>query len=270
MKTYLEHLMESDREYHFRIKSVVPLTDGMMEKIERVLTKYELRDIQGPTKTIIQHNPLDFYNIDNAEVYIVDAVVGVAQSSYILQQELRGVLGISENYIVVRGDNDPLEVESQRRDMAVSINSEAEKSGLKKASLLGTDEKYPEADHSISGDTFYGDRYNSEFLETLAQVAASRPSTLAEPKNGLFDWLNAVTDELQVADDNAFNANIKGAPKSVAWWEAKKTDVENDELELRRSLAGNFDNDFEEKHLEYENSKKERKTISAASKKVRD
>lgn len=270
MKTYLEHLLESDREYHFRIKSIEPLTDEMMERLERVLGKYELRDISGPTKTIIQEHPLDFYDIHNAEVYIVDATLGVPQSSYILQQELRSNLKISENHIVVRGDNEPLEVETQRRIMDKEIGDEADKKGLTKASLLDTESVYPEDEHSVPGETFYGDEYNSEFLNTLAKVSATRKEGIEEPEEGLFDWLrNDVGDDTQVADDNDFNKDIEGAPKSVPWWKAKEIDVEDEDLEIRRAPQQNLDDDHEEKHVQHEDGKKKRKTLSAKSKKVR-
>lgn len=270
MKTYLEHLMESDREYHYRIKTIEPLEDYLVEKLERVLIKYDLRSLVGPTKTIIQEHPLDFYDISNAEVYIVDVVLGIPQSSYILQQEIRSNLHIPEKYIVVRAANEPLEVETQRQIMNKKIKDDAKEKGLTRGSLLSTDEDYAEADHSISGDTFYGDEYNSEFLQTLAQVSATRSDGIVEPKNGLFNWLhNEVGDDTQIADDSDFNKDIEGAPKSVPWWKAKNTDVEDEELEQMRSSQGNFDNDHEEKHIEFKDDKNTRKTISAKSSKVR-
>lgn len=270
MKTYLEHLLESDREYHFRIKTVEPLDDEMMERLERVLSKYELRDISGPSKTIVQNHPLDFYDINNAEVYIVDATLGVAQSSYIIQQEIRANLGISENHVVVRGDNEPLEVETQRREMDKKIRDEANEKGYTKASLLDTEEVYPESEHGPDGAIFYGNTYNSEFLNTLAQVAASRKEGIEEPQEGLFDWLDHdLGDPNVIADDNTFNANIEDAPRSVAWWNAKNTDVENEELERKRAPQSNLDDDSEEKHKEFVTDKMKRKTLSAKSDSVR-
>lgn len=269
MKTYLEHLMESDREYHFRIKSIEPLTAEMMERLERVLSKYELRDISGPTKTIIQEHPLDFYDIQNAEVYIVDATVGVPQSSYILQQELRANLHISENSLVVRGDNEPLETETQRRQMDAKIRDEADKKGLTKASLLDTNEIYPESEYSVDGESFYGDEYNSKFLNTLAQISATRKEGIEEPAKGLFDWMrNDVGDDTQIADDNDFNASIEDAPRVVPWWAAKNK-VENEELDRKRAPQENLDDDYQEKNVEFEDIAKKRKTISAKSDKVR-
>lgn len=270
MKTYLEHLLESDREYHFRIKTIEKLDDELMVKLERILSKYELRDITGPSKTIVQNHPLDFYDISNAEVYIVDATLGVPQSSYILQQEIRAALGISENYVVVRGDNEPLEIETQRRMMDKDIRDEAEKKSFKKSSLLDTEEIYPESEHSIDGSTFYGNEYNSRFLNALAQVSASRKEGIEEPEEGLFDWLNhAIGDKDVLADDNTFNNDIEDAPRSVAWWNAKNKDVENKDLERKKAPQDNLDNDFEEKFTKFTDNKMNKKTLSAKSSSVR-
>ncbi len=268
MKTYLEYLLESDREYHFRIKSIEPLEEDEMDRLERVLRKYELRDITGPRKTIIQEHPMDFYNIQNAEVYIVDAVLGVPQSSYILQQELRENLGVTEGYLVVRGDNDPLEIETQRRNMDREIRDQVEKGEFRKAALLDTEPGYPESEYGVDGKELFGTEYNSKFLNTLAQVSATRENGIVEPKNGLFNWLEKDIDrdneELKKAN---YDEKIVGPHIVVPWWKAKN--VEDGDLEVRRSVEGNLDDDYEEKHVHYIDASGKRKTISSKSDRIR-
>ncbi|NJO62839.1 MAG: hypothetical protein HC836_32830 [Richelia sp. RM2_1_2] len=266
MKTFLEHLFESDKEYHFRIKTIVPLDDAMLDRVERVLRKYELRDFKGPTKTIFQDHPLDFSDISAAEVFIIDVVIGVPQSSYILQQELRDALSISEKFIVVRGDNEPLEVETQRMRMQKEIANQANEKGLKKSSLLDTDSTYSESEFEADGAQFFGNEHVSKFLNTLATVASSRNSPVVEPKSGLFNWLKDAPKADVELDDTTFNTNIQDAPKVVPWWKVKS---ESNALEDNVSIQGNLDDDSEERHVNYLNQRGTKKVLSSKSDNMR-
>lgn len=252
-KTYLEHLMESDKEYHFRIKTIEPIDEDRMAKIEHILSKYELRDITAPERTIIQNHPLDFHDIQNAEVWMVDAVTGVPVSSYILQQELRANLKMPEKFVVVRSDNDPLELETQRLNAEDDMREKAEEKSLNRASLLDTDEVYPEDDleDALKGEDMFGDNYNSKFLQTLAKVSADRKPETIDPKSGMFDWLESDVKEApttMTADD--FNAEQESV-KPVAWWDAGKYEADT-ETEKRLSPEGNFDDDAKVHHNRYE------------------
>ena len=125
VKSFHDYIKENEREYHIRIKTVVPLGDVEMEYIERILSKYIPIDITSPVKTIMQKHPLDFQDIRNAEVWIVDVVTELPASAYVLQQELKLALNIPEKYLVVRSANDPLEVETQRMVSNDEIDMEA-------------------------------------------------------------------------------------------------------------------------------------------------
>ena len=268
--SYLKHLMESDKEYHFRIKMVVPIDEEKMGQIERILTKYELRDISKPTKTIIQEHPLDFNDVSNSEVHMVDAVTGTPVSAYILQQELRANLKLPEKFIVVRSDNDPLEVETARLNAANAMEKEAEEQDLDRKSLLSTDEVYPEAEHSVPGEEFYGNEHNSEFLNTLADISVDRQPSYSEPTEGLFNWLANDVEEVGedfVQDD--FNDNIEGV-KPVPWWLAKDKKLSDGrEVDDMISPEGNFDEDHMTVRRSYEDDAGKETQLEKESESVR-
>ena len=90
-KTYLDQV---EKVYSYRIKTVAPLDDLALDRIERLIQKYDPIEMSAVKKTIHQRQPLDFIGIQNAEVYIVDIVLGLPVSSYILQQELKYVLNL--------------------------------------------------------------------------------------------------------------------------------------------------------------------------------
>ncbi len=155
---YKQYLKESTKEYHYRIKTLVPLEEEQMNAIETVLRKYDLKDSSKARRTPLQEHPLEFYNQKNKEVYIVDTVLGVPASTYVLQQELKEVLKVTEDAVVVRADNEPIEVYTQQlldageKDTRLSTNSEYN------------------ADEQITEEPDFGDSYNEKFLSRIARA----------------------------------------------------------------------------------------------------
>ena len=195
----------------------------------------------------MQKHPLDFVGIENAEVWIVDLVVGLPISAYVLRQELKLALNISENFIIVRNPNDPLEVENQRLDAKDEIDDMADKKNLQPGSRLSTDSNYDLDERGDLEEPIYGDEYNSKFLSMLAKVKEEREKLLAEPDdNSLNKEAETVADSLEAVDANEFNKGIKGAPapKSSNYAETlKNLRKENKIGTARLSTKGNYDND---------------------------
>lgn len=241
-------LEESETEYSYRIKTIVELNDEQMASLENILQKYELISMEKPFKTVMHQHPLDFADVEHAEVFIIDVKTHLPVSAYVLQQELRAVLRIPEKYIVVRTDNDPMEVETSRQQALQQIEQEAREKGFEPASLLSVESEYPEAEYSIPGEEMYGDQYNSKFLEYLAQIAATRETENVDPPAPLFSWLNMgvqeVEDPLGEYSGADFNKDIPDAPKSYPWWEVDK-DKEPYYGATKGMISpeGNFDND---------------------------
>lgn len=261
MKTFLHYLAEAEasREYHLRIKTVFPL-DEHMDAIETLLKKYRLIDANGPHKTIIQANPLDFADIDNAHVYILDIVTGMPVSAYVLQQELITALKQPEKFLIVRGDNDPMEVEAERLRSQAEIEEKAEEEGLDRLALLNTNPEYFDHEKGEDGKKFYGDEYNSTFLKYLSQVAATRRDAEVKPASPLFSFLK---DEKPEAED--FNAGIDGV-KPEPWW-LNDGKAAPDPLV---SPEGNYDDDARTYGASFTNQKGKQVDLTATTRSVRN
>ena len=196
------------KEYGYRIKTITELTDGQMKAMEDVLRRFEMVDMEMGKRTILQKNPVDFPDIDYAEIYSYDIKTNLPVSAFLLQQELRVALDTPDKFIVVRSMNDPIEIEAARLRDNEEMDVKAAEKGLMDAPLLSTESEYPEG--SIDGKELYGNEYNSGFLSHLAQITKIGQEEENRPAP-LFGWLE-VNKEFPPED---FNADIKDAPKSI-------------------------------------------------------
>jgi len=203
-----QYIAETERTYTYRLKTIVPLDDYAMDRIERICMKYQPLDISRPRKTLLQKNPLDFTNIDAGEVWIVDLEFGLPASGYVLGQEVRHALGVPENHVIVRGSNDPTEVESERLNAADEIGEEAKEKGLKPSGLL-TDPTYSEVTPAAD---LYGKVHNEKFLDYLRTVQKEREEkSKVDAPNPLFKWMDMPKQETE--DEGLYNADIPDAPR---------------------------------------------------------
>jgi len=215
MKSFKKLLQESQKEYSYRLKTVVSLDDKRLEIMERFLRRYDLLDFGTPVVVDAKHDVLEFRDLDNAVVSYIDFTVAVPMSAYILQQELRAVLEVPEKFLVVRADNEPVEVEGNRNAILRDLEQIAKKKGLtQKASLLSTDREYLPAEQPKVTD-IYGDKYNKKFLNTLAQVAASRKVQTFETSSDNNDVAKIMAASRQPKQDMADFNNEYDTPKPV-------------------------------------------------------
>lgn len=193
MKSFYHYLAESAKEYRYRVKTVNDIDSKFLDTLKRALFKYDIKSVSAPKKMMMQKAPLDFRNFHMAEVSYVDIVLGAAASSYMLATELRGALQVGDDFLVVRGDNEPIELEANAIE---EIHKDAEPSLLQtpEESILNTDE------------VPYGDAYNKKLLNYLAQVKADGeaetvPAIEEVKKTNKFAWL-APKDKTVAQDFN--------------------------------------------------------------------
>jgi hypothetical protein len=270
-KSFKHYLEESVKEYHYRIKTVVPLDEESMDNLEYALTKYNLIDISDVTKTIMQKHPLDFYDVDNAEVYIVDVVTGLPASAYVLQQELRIALRIPEKYIVVRTDNDPIERQGQHLANKQEMEDEADEKGWERESLLNVDSVYPEHEHEEDGSNYYGDEYNQKLNKYLSQVKSERTSDQYEAPAPLFSWMDMPQDYPWAGPTDDFNDGLD-APKPVPYWDIDPNkDIDFRFYDMYTGMYGNFDQDSHTDKRSYKDPKTgKRHVLKRGTNPVRD
>lgn len=242
----------SDKKYHYRVKTVIELDDDAMSRIERAIAKYVPVDISSVEKTIFQRNPMDFPGIENREVYIVDITLEYPASSYILQQELKMALNIPEKFIVVRGENEPTEVENQRLNAEADMTEEADKAGLTRDALLNNAD-YPEGDE-VDATQYYGDEYNSRLTSYLAKIASERDNTVIAPNAPKpFAWLAQEPKQ----DETDFNASVKGSVPSASNRKAKGKVQDTPTAD-----AGHVDNNVKDYKRIYKTASGSRRVLS--------
>ncbi len=180
MSMLRKYFDEAERRYNYRIKTIHPLDETGLDAVEKAIVKYNPFDISQISKTILHRNPLDFPNVKAAEVYSVDISLGLPVSPSVLRKEIADNMGIRENDIMVRGENDPTEIENQRINADADIATEAK--GDEPATLLDTALDYPEVE-AIEGDRLYGDAYNGKLLQTMMKIAAERKTNTVKSHN---------------------------------------------------------------------------------------
>lgn len=229
----LQHyITESEKQYKLRLKTVVPIDDGIMDRLEISLAKYDPLAISRPQKTILQRTPLDFPNIEAAEVYIVDMTLRLPAAPHVLRADIRKLLDAPENFVFVRDVNEPGELETMKLNAFADMDVEAERRGLRPASKL-LDPDYSEAD--AESECLYGADYNEALIGYLSSVEKERQETVARVEQAPFKWLDLPDREDQepVQSTANFNAHIKDAPY-VTLKSTTKPDVS-------QSILGNMD-----------------------------
>lgn len=233
MKSFYRYLAESAKSYKYRVKSVCPMDAHFVDTLKDALFKYDVKSVSDPKKLMAQKAPLDFRDFHMAEIYVLDIVTAIPASSYVLACELRAALQIQDKMLVVRGENEPVEIEAEKIE-------EIHKDDEHKAVLQ--DPTYSEADQPK--EVAYGDSYNKKLLSYLAQVKANQPAQIPAieevQKTNKFAWLNK--KDTQIADD--FNADMDTVkPVHV---NSKKAGAKADKPNLTAN-HGNYDENVKRK-----------------------
>lgn len=241
MKEFKDILLEGEKEYPVRIKTIVPITDKMYGDLERFVKKYRPIELGKVRKTIHQANPLDFGDLEGSEVYIVDAVFGLPVSSFVLQQELTWTWRLPEKQVVCRMAYEGMEQLSDVERAKDEIRDKAADKNLKRDSYLSTSSEYLDHETAVPQEIAAGEVYTDGFKEYLSKMAATRKDEVYPVNAGLFAFLQDNPQEIESAYANDFNKDIKGAPKVHPKWD-KHTEAETDEEKARSQITSNWGN----------------------------
>jgi len=191
MKSFKHYLAEAVKEIPVRIKLATNVNDDIVDTIENELQRYDVVSMAKPVKTIMQEHPLDFgTKIKNREVYIIDAVIRMPISFETFRRNLSDKIGIPYDYVVVKGENDPLDAEAEREIARNTANPEDYEP------MVGQD--YTDDESKVEGDHF-GEKHKENFLKTiqsnreaeqsqvevegpLSQKAEKGPADTSEPR----------------------------------------------------------------------------------------
>lgn len=165
------YLVENAKEYKYRIKLAVNnLTSDQKGALEDALAKFDLRSVGNYTNTPIQQSPLDFPNVRNSKVHIVEVVLGYPVTVDEIRMFISDKVGINQQEIAVYNEDDP------RDDYSYEAA----------AILAGRDEDYVArlgTDYEEEEKPLYGKDYNDKFLTELESSRKER--TVVEVENPL-------------------------------------------------------------------------------------
>lgn len=165
MSTLLEYIETMRKQHKIRIKLACGCSNEMLDKIERHLEKYDAEQISAPQKIILQKTPLDFPQLDKAEVHVIDFVANLPVSIQELHVNLARMLRVPEGYVVVRQAEDPRETQ----DPAMPDEEYIPR--------LGSD--YDKTELSdVKAEELYGDKFNTSFLKELKKLSDDRRKDL--------------------------------------------------------------------------------------------
>jgi hypothetical protein len=208
-----QYLAEAEKQYHLRLKTIIPLDDTAMDRIEMTVAKYLPVFISKPKKTIIQRQPLEFPNVQNAEIYMVDLSFMLPAAPHVIRDDIRKALNAADESVFVRNQAEPGELETERLNALADIEAEAILKGLKREAVLG-DPDYNEAE-GMDNAAMFGNAYNAAFLSYLSTVQKERGDRIVKVANAPFMWLDLPDrkSDTNVQDAADFNAAISDAPR---------------------------------------------------------
>lgn len=110
MKNFLEHINELHKTYDFRIKLADIDPSEYQDKIKNALDAYGLDNLSEAKRLPIQANDIDFPNIPNVEIHLMDAVLKYPVTDAQLRAIVSERAGIPANQVVVVSPNNPEEI----------------------------------------------------------------------------------------------------------------------------------------------------------------
>lgn len=152
MKSFKEHLLESKKQYDFKVKLACEMTGDQETQLKTMLDKWQLSGFKKAKKTPIQQLPLDFPQLKNVEVHIYEVTLDYPATQHELTEYIASELKVGRGHVVVKRPGEPTE-EYQTEQPE------------RKGALL-TDPDYKEAPNAKFED-YYGDKYNTGFVKEL-------------------------------------------------------------------------------------------------------
>ena len=106
MKSLKQYLTEAEKEYQYKIKFLDECTEEMQEKLEHVLSKYDLKNISAPKKSMFHKNPAGFTEAEAGEVHTIEATTKMPLP-LLVRDSIAQHCGCDPRCVTVSGDSDP-------------------------------------------------------------------------------------------------------------------------------------------------------------------
>jgi hypothetical protein len=110
MKNFLDHLVEVQKTYEFRIKIANIDPTESMDKLESALNAYGLESLSKPKRLPIKEGDVDFPSVKNCQLYLMDVVLTYPVNDAQLRAIIAERAGYPAGSIVVVPKNHPEEI----------------------------------------------------------------------------------------------------------------------------------------------------------------
>lgn len=150
MKSFSEFLTESTKQYNFRIKVAGTLSNEQIDRLESAMEKWGLQSINKPKVTPIQKHPVDFTNLKEIEVSIMDMTLDYPATPQEIIARMAEYCTVNPEYIKVFNSDDPNQIE-----MEAKVEEEDEEYQVQ---LLTP---YPKSEKNLPA----GDKFTQKFLK---------------------------------------------------------------------------------------------------------
>lgn len=165
MKSLQSYLAEREKTYSFCLKMCIEPTEDQLNAMERYLTRFDVFDVETPTRTIFHTNPHGFPHIEAGEVYIINFKTKLPATPPMLRDGFVAAMQVAERNIRVYNEDEPLAKDFVEDDSEYNVRV--------------TDDTYSEYENP-NADDYYGEKFKLNFIDELVK---NRQPTDKEYKN---------------------------------------------------------------------------------------
>lgn len=192
MKNFLEHLVESQKTYDFRIKIADIDPTDRMDQLEAVLDAYGLDTITKPKSQPIVSTSPDFPSFKSVQVYTVDVTLKYPVNDAQLRQLVSERWMVPSSNIVVVPRNHPEELWRNKETYEINEYKKGE-------SVL--DKEYETCPEAVQAGKDYAEV--KSFLKELSKIEYNAPK----------GEKSKTTNDLPQGNTNPVNTNKKAKGK---------------------------------------------------------
>ena len=185
MKTFRQYLAENKKVYNFKIKVAGDLPENFIKDFGSRMERCKIVTLDETSRTPVQALPIDFPELKNMEVHIIEFISEYPITGPEIVNELKE-MGLSEEHFRVRGSGEPTELDQAALDQLVGHG-------------LVED---PATDAKVKHKDYFGDDFNKGFLKELAKTAKANK----KEGNGLTEYELPKTKEDKIGSASAIGS----------------------------------------------------------------
>lgn len=176
MKNLMDIILDGQQIFEYRLKFAFEPCDKQLERIEQLMSKYDLVESTPLKRTIFQTNPHDFPNLDAGEIWMMDVTLGRGLQHDRVTQQLCEALKVPAGLLLVRNMEEPIQEYLAAAEGDIEFDEEYVP-------------KLTDADYSDAADVDHSDNMG----DALADKAAEAKS---ENSHGYADFMIAGYEQM--------------------------------------------------------------------------